>query len=180
MLKKVALGAFLMLFVGQSLAFAEGQIGHRFKKHPTVKVYLADFTNESGQAQISADTFKENVEKSFLKRKSMNFEVVKTPSESHVQVSCIIKKYQYLDKGPLKMTPSIPGIALDAMATQTGNYVEMEAAFTVTDTKNNAVVWNGIVSEYIKKPMTPENSIPMIYDKVSRNFVAECFGKPGR
>ena len=50
--------------------------------------------------------------------------------------------------------------------------------FTVTDTRTGAVLWKDSASGYMKKVMTPEESIPLIYDKVSRVFVSKCFGKP--
>ncbi len=60
----------------------------------------------------------------------------------------------------------------------TENYVEMEVKFTVIDTKKNEVIWQDMVSSFIKRKMTVAESIPLIYDKVSRDFLWKCFGRP--
>lgn len=54
-------------------------------------------------------------------------------------------------------------------------YIKVE--YTVTDTKSGKTLWKDTVKEYIKKKMTPEESIPLIYDVVTRAFVWRCFGK---
>jgi len=168
----------VLCVVGCLSVFAEGEIGSRFAKNDVVKVYIVSITDESAQAQVLPEAFKKSVEKSLANRRSMTFQVVGTPDESHVQVRGVIKNFAYMEKGPMKLSPSVGTLALDAMATATENYVEMAAEFTVVDTKTGQELWRGVVSDYIKQKMTPEESVPLIHDKISRGFVAKCFGKP--
>ena len=168
---------FATVLVGQSCAFAEGgDLSYLTKQKRQIKVFLQNFVNESGQNQVSVEDFKKAMEMALLNRKSVIFAIVKTPAESDVQVSGIIKKYQYLKEDPIKPTASAAVLILDAATTE--NFVEMEADFKVVDTKSGKIEWEDKVSTYIKKMMTPGESIPLIYEKLSRNFLAKSFGKP--
>ena len=139
-----------------------------------IKVFVKDFSNESGQAQVSAADFKKEVEKAFVGRKSVSFVLAKSPQESDVVVSAVIRGYKYMDKDPIK--PSINVImALDAVTIE--NYAELSADFTVTDSKTGSVLWQENVESYVKKTMTPAESLPMVYNKLARHFVAKAFGK---
>ncbi len=142
-----------------------------------IKVYLKGFSNESGQPQISAEEFAKEVAKAFTNRKAVLFQVVKTPEESDIVVSGAIKRYQYLDRGPLTLTPGIGVMVVDAVATATENYVEMAVEFTIADAKDGSTLWKNTLHSYIKQTMTPDESIPLIYDKAARGFVARSFGK---
>ena len=113
-----------------------------------------------------------------MNRKSTKFEVVKTPEESDVQVATVIKKYQYMERGPIKPTPGIATTLLDCAATALENYVEMSVAILVTSTKTGDTLWKDDLNPYIKKKMSPEESISYISDKVASHFVWKCFGKP--
>ena len=182
MVKKIVSAFCLIFFVGLSLSLAqEESIGSLFKnkindKIP-VKVYIKEVINQSGQNQIMMEDFKKELEQSLHQRRSIKFEVVNSPAESDIQMSVVIKSYQYLEKGPLKPSPGIETTLLDAAATMTENYVEMAVEYTVVDTKTNKLLWKGAINEYLKKKMTPEESIPLIYDVVTRTFIWKCFGK---
>jgi hypothetical protein len=82
-----------------------------------------------------------------------------------------------LNRGPFNPNPGIATMLADAAATATLNYVEMAVLYTIIDAKNNKVLWSDDVKEYIKKTMTPEESIPLICDKVDRTFLSQCFGE---
>lgn len=168
---------FAAVLVGQSCAFAEGgDLSYLTKQKKEIKVFLKDFTNESGQSQVSIEDFKKAMEAALLNRKSVIFAIVKTPAESDVQVSAVIKKFQYLKEDPIRPSPSAATLILDAATTE--NFVEMAADFMVVDTKNGKVAWEDNVETFIKRTMTPAESIPLIYEKLSRNFLAKSFGKP--
>jgi hypothetical protein len=179
MLRKVILAVLsLYLTAGTSSSFAEdANLSYLAKEKGSLKVFVKEVLNESGQAQIKADDFKKEIENSMMKRRSMSFEVVKAADSSDIQVSAIIKNYQYMVRGPLKLNPSVSGMILDGMATATHNYVEMGVEFTVIDTKTGQVLWKDTINTYIKRPMTPEESIPLIFDKEARTFLWKCFGK---
>jgi len=159
----------------------ENTIGWLFKEEirdkTPVKVCVKDITNQSGQAKIATDAFKAMLEKSFHERRSIKFETVNSPAESKIQVSAVIKNYQYMEKGPLKPSIGVETTLLDAAATMTENYVEMSVDYTVTDTKTDKVLWQGNVNEYLKQKMTSEESIPLISDILARTFIWRCFGK---
>jgi hypothetical protein len=170
-----------LFFVSQTSIFAAVeiyQIGEKYKDKQPVKVYVDGFTNESGKDLISPEAFKKVLETSLVNRKSMAFMIVQNPAESILRVSGIIKHYQYMNRGPFKVTPSVGGLLLETAATAAHNYVEMMVTFTVIDTKSGKIVWERTLSDYVKKDMTPEQSIPIIYDKTTRDFLSKCFGKP--
>lgn len=179
MMKVIVFAVSLLSFIcsGDVLA-QDGVIGHLFEGKTPVKVYVIGVKNESGQSSVSADLFKKSIEDSLNNRKTTDFDTVKSQSDSDIQISAVIKKYQYLDRGPFNPSPGIATTLADAAATASQNYVEMTVDYTVIDTKNNQILWTDEVSEYIKQVMTPEESIPLIYAKVSRTFIWRCFGSP--
>lgn len=178
MVKNLMLGVVAALFIFQSPALAQqANISHMVANKDVIKAYITGFTNESGQTHIQPDEFKNAVKKALSERKSVKFEIVDDSASSDVHISGVIKKYQYLNRGPMKFSPGLETMALDAAASATMNYVEMEVEFTVTDAKTNEVIWKDIINDYIKEVMTPAESIPMIFDKVSRVFLWRSFGK---
>ncbi len=176
---KIAIFAVCLFYIicaGQAFA-QDDTIGHLFEGKFPIKVYVSSVTNESGESQISIDEFKKSLEDSLNNRKAIDFDTVDNPADSDIQVSAVIKKYQYLERGPFNPSPGIATTLVDAAATATSNYVEMEVLYTVTDTKSNDLLWSDDVKEYIKRIMTPDESIPLIYDKVTRTFTSQCFGR---
>lgn len=182
MIKKLVSVLCLLSFTGLSLGLAvEGTIGGLFndnvdKKIP-VKVYIKEIINQSGKSQIAPEIFKKELIQSLHERRSLQFKVVDNPAESDIQMAIAIKNYQYLERGPLKPSIGVETTLLDAAATMSENYVEMAAECTVIDTKTEKVLWKNMINEYIKKTMTPEESVPLIYDVVARAFIWKCFGK---
>ena len=143
-----------------------------------VKVFLKDFSNESGQSQVAEIDLKEAVAAALENRRSVRFEVVKSPQESDVEISGVIKEYKYMERGPLKPKSALPLTAIDAVATATHNYVEMQVEFVIVDSKTRLEVWRDRVNDFIKRVMTPAESIPLIHEKISRTFLGKSFGNP--
>jgi len=178
MAKKAIFTVCVLYFMCLGQVYAKGiTIGHLFEGKSPVRAHVSAVTNESGQSQVSVELFKKTLEDSLNNRKAMDFDTVNDPAVSDIQITAVIKKYQYLKRGPFNPSPGIATTLADAAATATSNYVEMEVLYTITDTKNNKVLWMDDVKEYIKKVMTPEESIPLIYDKVTRTFISQCFGQ---
>lgn len=179
---KYLVAATVIFLLNQSFCFASNNetLADLVNSKSPIKVYLSDFTNESGKDEIKAEEFKAEVEKAMLNRKSVKFEIVKDPAVSDVQVSCSILKCQYLERGPFKPSIGLETMALDAAATMTLNYVEMLNKFTILDTKSGRILWQDEINEYVKRKMTPEQSLLVIYDKTARVFLWKSFGKPSR
>ena len=172
----------LISFTCLSLSLAaEGTIGWMFKdkinEKAPVKVYIKEIVNQSGQSQIVPEAFRKALEKSLGERRSIKFSVVNSPAESDIEITAVITNFKYLEKGIFKPSPGIGTMLLDAAATMAGNYVEMAVEYAVIDTKSDKTLWKGTISEYIKKKMTRDESIPLIYDAVTRVFIWKCFGK---
>jgi hypothetical protein len=177
MIKRIIFALYAYSLLCPVQAFAEaGTIGHLFEGRSPVKAYVGAIVNESGQRQMSPDVFKKILENSLNSRKAMDFDTVASPAESDIQITASIKKYQYLERGPFKPSPGIGTMLADAAATASLNYVEMEVMYTITDTRTGKVLWTDDVNKYIKEMMTPEESIPLISDKVARAFITQCFG----
>lgn len=171
--------AVCFIFILSGTAFAlNGDLSRFTKDGNHIKVFIGNFTNESGQPQIMPEDFKKALAHSLLHRKAVTFKIVQNPAESDVQISGVIKDYKYSKTDPVKPTISAWALALDAVTTE--NYVEMKADFVITDTKHNKTIWQEEVYDYLKDPMTPEESIPKIYDKVARKFLWHSFGKPNK
>jgi hypothetical protein len=168
----------VLCLTAAAYANADTGIGARLKSEEPVRVYLGDFTSASAQTGVTPADYKKIVEASLLARKSLKFNVVSDPAQSRIQISAVIKKYQYLEKGPLKAIPNTALMTIDAVQTATCNYAEMEVEFTVKDTKDNKILWNDTPSVYLKKVMTAGESVPLICDKVTKSFITKCFGKP--
>jgi len=154
----------------------DNNLSYLAKDDKPIKVYLKDFGNESGQSQIQPEDFKKALEHALLNRRAVNFRIAQSAEAADIQISATIKKYLYSKTDPV--TPSVSPwmLALDAATTE--NYAEMAAEFTVTDAKTGKALWNGTVSAFIKHMMTPAESVPKIYEKLSRVFLWKSFGKP--
>ncbi|MCM8791052.1 MAG: hypothetical protein NC938_05055 [Candidatus Omnitrophica bacterium] len=168
------LGLLTIISCGFSIICGAAELEQMSNKQP-IKVYLASFSNESGEKDLKVDELKQEVEKAFANRKSVRFEIVKSPAESDVQVFGIIKKFQYLTKDPVRPAISVALMALDAAITE--NFVEMDVQFTIINTKTGALIWKDNVVRFLKRSMTRAQSIPLIYDKIARAFVSKSFGK---
>jgi hypothetical protein len=142
-------------------------------RHP-IKVFLGEFSNASGKAEIAPDMFRKEVEKALTERKSVSFAIVKNPKESDVQISAAIKGYQYMEKDPVKPSLSVI-MAIDAVTSE--NYAELSAEFTVVNTATGGVALKEDITGFVKRMMTPAESVPLVYDKLARKFVADSFGK---
>jgi hypothetical protein len=158
------------------LAREEDLSGLAQKKKP-LAVSLAGFADQSGQAGINAAEFKKAFETALVKRGGgRSFRLAESPDASDVQIAATIKKYQYLEKDPITSWGSPTLLLLDAVTTE--NYAEMEVEFTVTDTRTNSILWKNTASTFIKRMMSRDQSIPLVYDKLSRTFLWKCFGRP--
>jgi len=166
---------FLFMLNGFKSSAEEADLSWMAKDKKPIRVFVKGFVNESGEAQILPEDFKKDFEEALINRRSVRFDLAQNFEASDIQISGAIKKYRYLEKDPVTISPGVGTLLLDAVTTE--NYVEMEIEFTVTDTKTSKILWNKPTTSYIKRMMTPKESIPLIYDKVSRTFLWKCFGK---
>lgn len=174
----VLIASISLLVLPVAAALAGGvDLEHVSKGSGPVKVYIDKVTNESGKPEVEPDVFRQSLEKNFENRRSSNFDVVKTAAESDIQISAAIKYFQYLARGPLKPIPIMGLSAVDAAATATSNYVEIGVEYAVISTRTGETLWQSGVRDYLKRVMTPAESLPLIYDKISRIFLWKCFGK---
>lgn len=170
--------ALVLALSGSAIAEGRGDLEYLVKDKDVVKVFVKDLSNESGQAQVSASEFKKELEKALTLRKAVKFEIVSRPDASDFQIGGVIKNYMYSKTDPITPTTSPAALVLDAATTE--NYVEMTVDFEVTQTKTGKIVWQKPVVSYVKHTMTPEESLPIVYDKVARTFLWKSFGKPNR
>lgn len=182
MAKRLCLFAVIaFLVIGQSIVMAEGgDLWRLAEKKGSIKVYIGEPNNESGQSKVVRTDFKKALESALINRKAVKFEIAKTKEESDVQIYSIIKKFMYMEKGPIKPTPGIATTLLDVAASATMNYVEMAVEFAVIKTGSDELIWKDTLSPYIKEKMSPEDSIPLISNRLASHFVWKCFGKPSK
>lgn len=164
-----------LAFVGQIFA-GGGSISHLFEGKSSIKAYVGQIKNESGDNRMSVDAFKKSLEDGLNNRKSTDFDTVNSPAESDIQIDAVVTKYQYLERGPFNPSPGIATTLADAAATASSNYVEMEVLYTITDTKTSKVLWSDDIEEYIKRVMTPAEGAALIYEKNARTFISRSFG----
>jgi hypothetical protein len=173
---KYLLAAAALLLLSVSVVTAEdNELSGLTNSGKSVKVFLKDFTNTSGQDQVNADDYRKAFEASLKNRKAVTFEIVQNPEAADVHISGVIKKYLYSKTDPINSYASSATLVLDAATTE--NYAEITVDFTVTDVKGN-VLWNKELMSYVEHAMTPDESIPMVYDKSARDFLWKSFGKP--
>ena len=178
MIKKLCffVGIASLLFSQLTAIAEEGDLHRLADNKGYIKVFVDNPVNRSGQGFI-AESLKKALESAFANRRSVKFELVKTPGESDVQITAVIKKFMYMEKGPLKPTPGIGTTLLDAAATMTENYAEILVDVAVIQFGTGEILWKDTLNPYLKQKMEPEESIPLISDRVATNFVAKCFGK---
>jgi hypothetical protein len=165
-----------LVMCGVSVA-EDRAIGGLFAGKKPIKVFVESVKNETGKGEVAPEVFRKSLESCFAGRKSTSFEVVSAPADSDIKIDAVIKNFQYLVRGPMKPGPGAQMMLIDAAATATSNYVEIGVEFTVISTKTGEVLWKSGLADYLKRVMTPEESMPMIYDKISRIFLWKCFGK---
>lgn len=175
MIKRSGLAALAVIFFATSLLAAGNDLSALVQNKDIIKVYVKDFVNESGQGQILAADFKKALENTIANRKSVKFELVLSPGASDVQISGVIKKYLYSEADPITSFAGPTALLVDAVTTE--NYAELVVDFTVTDTKSGGVLWEKSMKSFVKHTMTPAQSIPMVYEKLSRDFLWKSFGK---
>lgn len=174
----IAASAFLILsFIPAAAWSGVDPIPKKTFHSNLIKVCIKDISDVSGNKKLSPADFKDALKQAFITRKSIAFIVVDKPEESDVQISARVKRLQYMDRGPLKPSVSPGTVMLDAMATMDSNYADMDVQFFVVDTKSGKEIWNANIYAYLKKKMTEAESIPIIFDKIARKFVAKSFGK---
>ena len=178
-MKKISawISAAFIIFTCSAAAADTIELGRLAKNKGPIAVWVASVTNGAGKAEVNADDFKKSLEDAIVKRGGgKSFLLCSTPEASSVQISAVIEGYEYSEKDPITTFGSPSGMLLDAMTTE--NYVAMKARFTVTDTKTGKTLWNDAVTSFIKKMMTQKDSVPLIYNKLSRTFLWKCFGRP--
>ena len=179
-MKRFALLAVIVsILICQSMAMAEeGQLWRLAGKKGSIKTYVKEVVNQTGNSRVNAEDLKNTIETMLVNRKSTKFEIAKSPGESDVEISIVIKKYNYMEKGPFNASPGIETTLLDAAETMSTNYVDMTANFIVMNSKTGMILWNETLDPYIKKRMTSAESLPVIYEKMAKHFIWKCFGKP--
>lgn len=175
MLKNWLLALCVLCLACQVSFASEGDLHKMGRDMPVIKVFIGDISNKSGHDPINASDFKNSLEEAIKNRKSVNFEIVKSLDISNIQITAIIKKYQYLKDDPITTYGTSWGFVLDAATSE--NYTELQVEFTVADSKSGNILWKQDVTTFAKKMMSPEESIPLIYEKTSRTFLSKCFGK---
>ena len=165
----------LSILISSASSAGNIDVSRILKNKDSISVYVSGFADQTAGGQISADEFKKSFEAALLKRKSIKFEMAKNPDASGVEISGTIKKYQYLVNDPVTTFASPTGLLLDAATTE--NYVTMETEFQVIETRTRQILWKDTISSFLKRRMTQSESVPLIYDKLSRTFLWKCFGK---
>lgn len=166
-----------LIFTHSIAAAKEIDLGRLAKKKGPVAVWIVSVTSEAGKSEVNADDFRKSLEDVITKRGGgKSFLLSASPEASDVQISAVIRGYEYLEKDPITTFGSPSGMLLDAMTTE--NYVAMKAEFIVTDTKTGKTLWDDSVTSFIKRMMTQKDSVPLIYNKLARTFLWKCFGRP--
>ncbi|MBN1526697.1 MAG: hypothetical protein JW919_03830 [Candidatus Omnitrophica bacterium] len=166
-----------IIFTHALAAATQIDLGRLAKKKGPLAVWIVSVTNEAGKSEVSADDFRKSLEDVIVKRgRGKSFLLSASPEASDVQISAVIRGYEYSEKDPITTFGSPSGLLLDAVTTE--NYVAMKAEFIVKETKTGKTLWDDSVTSFIKKMMTQQASVPLIYNKLARTFLWKCFGRP--
>lgn len=166
------------LCIAEPAAWSDEPIGQILKAKEPVRVYIKDLESLIQGSHLDLEQLKKQLEKILLERKTLQFTLASDSILSDIIIECQLLKYQYMEAGPLKMMPNILLTTADAIATSVGNYAEMSAQFTVTEPETGRLLWQDTIEAYAKKRMNSEEGVGVVYDKVLKNFIRSCFGKP--
>lgn len=173
----IALAAVVAALVsGLAYAAQEGDLSYLARNGKVVKLYIKNISKDCESDLVSAEGFRKILEDSIRNRKSVKFEIVNSSGSSDMQMEGSIKKYLYSETDPITSYAGAGGLLLDAATVE--NYGEMTVDFTVIETKTGKVIWQKSIMAFKKGKMTPQESVPLVYDKVSRAFLSKSFGKP--
>ena len=153
-----------------------GNLYDTLSEKAAVKTYVAEVTDSTGEAKADRVALRKTLEDTLMTRMTINFEIVSKPADADIVVSCDIIEYFWTDKDPVDNITGTVAIAWDAINKQ--NYARMTAIFTVTDAKDNKVLWEKRIKATITDEfVTADESVGMINRRITKIFMRDAFSK---
>ena len=144
----------------------------------SVKIFVAMPTDKSQEKKADLADLRRQMESVLGARKNVRFQVMSDPAAADLTVDTQVTEFLWLKEDPVDMVGGLSMAAWDMLDVE--NYVRMQAAFTVTDARQNKSLWQDKVAAMItKKEMPEKESVPLINEKMAKVFVNEVFGKAG-
>jgi len=167
--------ALLFLFSGEAFAQRE-TIMEYFDRMGTIKTYVADIVNNSGDNKINVDELEKNIENALAARLSHTFQIVRDKRDADIIVNGEIVEYVFTEKDPIDMVTGMASAAYDLLTTE--HYARMQIVMSITDAKSGKVLWEDRFKSTITNPtMTEEESYGRINSRIPKIFQIRLFKK---
>ena len=137
----------------------------------TVKVYMGEFFNDTGDKTVSEALFKARFSRALLMKRSIHFEMTDSSLQSAVMFSGRIEKFFYAARDPIldKAEPS-------SKTNHESNFAEIRVRYAATNPLTSEVLIKDTIHTVVIKDMTREESVGYAFDKVARMIIKKCFG----
>ena len=87
-----------------------------------------------------------------------------------------LRGFFWTDHDPVDMLIGAAATAMDAAVVE--DYASMTGYFEVVDTRSGKILWKAESTGNItKKPMSRQDSVPLVSDELVQSFIKSCFGK---
>jgi len=148
----------------------------KFSKEGVVKVADINVELEDGVTGADTSQLKNEIVKALDGRKTINFETNVPVTEADINMKFQVKEMLYMDKDPVDMIIGAGAIVMDALKEE--SYARIQVICEVTDASSGKVLWEDTIKGTITdEDMTEAQSKAMIYEKVAKIFMKECFSK---
>lgn len=146
----------------------------------TVKVYVAEVKDSSGQAKADIKALRKDLENALATRMNLDFDIVGAPEAADIIVGCNITEFYWTDEDPIDNITGTAAIVMDYI--QKDDYGRIQAVFTVNDREKGSVIWERLLKATItSKSMLEEESIHLLNERIISIFERECLSsKHGR
>ncbi len=182
-MKKVVV-VFLVISFFASLLDSDAAFAKQFKHimdffddKGTIKTYISDIKNSSGDNNVDTRALQSAIETALEGRRSHNIDIVSSESDADMVIDIEITEYFFTEEDPIDMVFSPVAAAVDAAKAE--NYVRMQIDAVATDAKSGRELWDDHVQSTITDDtMSEEASHGMAYERIAKNFIKELFRKP--
>jgi hypothetical protein len=175
-MKKISAFFLVALFACSSAHAAS--LYETYSREASVPFYVESVTDSSKDKKADIVGLKAAIEKAFTERKSIHFKPVTDPKDAKIKITVDVKNYYWSDHDPVDMLVGVGATAMDAAMIE--DYAFMEADAKIMDAKGSPLWSQNLISTVTKKPMSPEQALPLINEDFAKNLLKNAFSKKQR
>ena len=142
----------------------------------TIKIYIEDIQNSTGDNKIEVKKLKEQISNALKTRMSTDFILVTNPTDAMILLKSDIIEYYWTLEDPIDEIHSSAALAMDIVKKE--HYVRMTIKFSILYTPTNKVIWEKPIKATITdNNMTEEESYSMVNERLVKVLVRNLFKK---